>query len=69
MSCLISSIYSRSREPMSPAEQDEAARCAWRSGADLIAVRLSEIRDEWTKQAVINEAIRQHGARPKRRSA
>lgn len=63
---LISPIYSRSREPLTPAEQDEAAREAWRSGADLVAVRLSAVRDDWTRQALINEATRQHGARPKR---
>ena len=63
---IISSIYSRSREPLSPAEQDEAARAAWHSGADLIGLRISDIRDEWTRQAVINEATRQYGARSKR---
>ena len=67
---LVSSIYAKApAEPMAEAEKDERAREAWRSGADMVALRLSEVRDDWTRQAVINECTRQHGARPKRRGS
>lgn len=33
---------------------------------DLLTLRLSEIRDDFTRQAILNEATRQYGARKKR---
>lgn len=60
---LVSSIYGRYSEPMTEAQKDEAARELWRSGGDWIAVRLSEIRDDFERQALINVATRLYGAR------
>jgi len=66
MNRLVSSIYGRApTDPLTEAQQDELARAAWRSGADLVAIRLSAVRDDWTRQALVNEATRQHGARKK----
>lgn len=64
---LISNVYTRGRgEPASEAEKDEAARRLWRSGADLVAIRLSLIKCDIHRQAVINELTRQYGARAKK---
>lgn len=64
---LVSSVYTRGpSSPMTDAEQDEVAREAWRRGSDMVALRLSEIRCDIHRQAIINELTRQHGAKPKR---
>lgn len=69
MSRLVSSVYARAAiNPMTSAEQDEAARSAWHAGSDMVALRLSAIRNDWTRQEIINEANRQHGCRPKRKA-
>lgn len=63
----ISGIYRRGpAEPMTEAEKDEAAREMWRSGGDLVVLRLSSVVCDVHRQAIINEATRQHGARRKR---
>jgi len=68
MTTLVSPLYRRATlEPMTPAQQDEEARRAWHSGSDLVAIRLSAIKDDFHRQAVINEATRQYGCRPKQR--
>ena len=53
-------------DPMTEVEKDERARDAWRAGSDMVALRLSAINDDWTRQAIMNELTRQHGARPKK---
>ena len=37
-------------------------KAAWQA-QELIVIRLADIRDEWTRQALINEAIRLYGHR------
>jgi len=63
-----SAIYRQApADPMTEAEKDERAREAWRAGSDMVALRLSEVKCDIHRQAIVNEATRQHGARPKRR--
>jgi hypothetical protein len=54
---------------MSDAEMDEWAREAWRGHSDMVSLRISAVRDDIIRQAIINELTRQHGARPKRKGA
>jgi hypothetical protein len=37
-------------------------RAAWRQQG-IVVIRLADIRDEWTRQALINEATRLYGQR------
>ena len=68
MSGLVSSIYGRGPgSEITEAEKDELARQAWREHSDLVTIRLSAIRCDVHRQALVNEATRQHGARPKQR--
>lgn len=63
----ISTIYRRGpAEPMTEAEKDERSREAWRAGSDVVALRLSAVKCDVHRQAILNELTRQHGARPKR---
>lgn len=63
---LVSSIYAHCADPMTEAEKDELARQSWRQHDDMVHIRLSPIKDDFERQAVINAATRQHGARRKR---
>ena len=54
--------------PTTVADLMELARDAWRQHGPVV-LWLDTIRDEWTRQAIINEATRQYGARPKRGKA
>lgn len=66
----VSTIYRRGPvEPMTEAEKDERARQAWRAGSDVVALRLSAVKCDVHRQAIINELTRQHGVRPKRVTA
>jgi hypothetical protein len=50
-----------------PATEDELhlmRRAAWRKQG-IVVLRPEDIRDGWTRQAVVNEAVRLYGARPK----
>jgi hypothetical protein len=51
--------------PTDIAELMELARDAWRQHGPIV-LWPDTINDAWTKQAIINEATRQYGARPKR---
>jgi hypothetical protein len=47
-----------------PTEEEMFAmrRAAWRKQG-IVVVRLADIRDEWTRQALVNEATRLYGRR------
>ena len=52
-------------QPPSPKTEDELhamRRAAWRKQG-VAVLRPEDIRDDWTRQAVINEATRQYGRR------
>lgn len=67
MNALVSHLWRKvAPDPMTEAELDEKARDAWRSGSDVVALRLSAVKCDIHRQAIINELTRQHGARPKR---
>jgi hypothetical protein len=48
-----------------PTDEDLRAlrRAAWRQQG-VVVLRLEDIRDDWTRQALINEANRLYGRRP-----
>jgi hypothetical protein len=52
------------REPASEDELYLMRRAAWRKQG-VAVLRLEDIRDDWTRQAVANEAERLYGRRPK----
>lgn len=66
MSRLISPIYSRGPDERSPAQRAENQRKAmsalWHK-LGMVALNPKDITDEWIRQAVINEAIKQYGER------
>jgi hypothetical protein len=37
-------------------------RAAWRKQG-IVVIRVSDVRDDWTRQAIVNEATRQYGRR------
>ena len=37
-------------------------RAAWRKQG-IVVIRVSDVRDDWTRQAIVNEATRQYGQR------
>ncbi len=50
--------------PRSLSTEDELfamRRAAWRKG--IVVIRLADGRDEWTRQALVNEATRLYGQR------
>lgn len=49
--------------PNPPEALKAQARAVWRTRG-LIFLDPKDIADDWTRQAVINEAVRQYGARP-----
>jgi len=52
-------------QPRSPTSDDELhamRRAAWRKQG-VAVLRPEDIRDDWTRQAVVNEATRQYGRR------
>ena len=63
----ISSIYRRGQQdPRPPAEQREVEdkyRARLWHECSIPAIRLDDVRDDWTRQAIINEADRQLGKR------
>lgn len=66
----ISSIYSHGQpDPPPPSEQramlDRYLARLWHE-LGIPAIRLDDVRDDWTRQAITNEADRQHGKRPQR---
>ncbi len=65
-STLVSPVWNRAATSMTETEKDEAARRLWRTGGDMVVLRLSAIRCDIHRQAVVNELTRQYGPRPKR---
>jgi hypothetical protein len=64
---LVSPVWNRAAAPsMTEHEKDDAARRLWRTGGDMVVLRLSAIRCDIHRQAVINELTRQYGPRPNR---
>ena len=53
-------------EPMTAIEMDEYARRAWHAHSDMVGLRLSEIKNDWELQTVINILTRQYGKRAKK---
>ena len=53
------------RPRTAPSDDDLLAmrRAAWRSQG-VVVLRPEDIRDDWTRQALINEATRLYGRRP-----
>lgn len=47
-----------------PTEQELFAmrRAAWRKQG-IVVIRLTDVRDDWTRQALVNEATRLYGRR------
>jgi hypothetical protein len=53
------------RLPRSLPTEDELfamRRAAWRKQG-IVVIRVSDVRDDWTRQAIVNEATRQYGRR------
>jgi hypothetical protein len=59
------SCLARSQPRTTPSDEDLLAmrRAAWRQQG-VIMLRPEDVRDDWTRQALINEANRLYGARP-----
>jgi hypothetical protein len=59
------SSLARSHGRAAPTDDDLLAmrRAAWRKQG-VIMLRPEEVRDDWTRQALINEANRLYGRRP-----
>jgi hypothetical protein len=58
------SCLARARARTTPSDEDLLAmrRAAWRSQG-VVVLRPEDIRDDWTRQALINEANRLYGRR------
>ena len=59
------SSLARAQSRAAPTDDDLRAmrRAAWRTQG-VIMLRPEDVRDEWTRQALINEAERLYGRRP-----
>jgi hypothetical protein len=59
-SCLV-----RAQARAAPSDEDLLAmrRAAWRQQG-VVVLRPDDVRDDWTRQALINEANRLYGRRP-----
>jgi hypothetical protein len=59
------SCLARSQPRAAPSDEDLQAmrRAAWRTQG-VVVLRPEDVRDDWTRQALINEANRQYGRRP-----
>jgi hypothetical protein len=59
------SCLARAQSRAAPTDEDLLAmrRAAWRSQG-VIVLRPEDIRDDWTRQALVNEADRLYGRRP-----
>ena len=58
------SCLARSRPRTAPSDEDLQAmrRAAWRTQG-VVVLRPEDVRDDWTRQALINEANRLYGRR------
>lgn len=50
------------RAPTSPDEMQALRRAAWRKQG-VAVLPLDDVRDDWTRQAIVNEANRLYGKR------
>ena len=59
------SCLARCQPCTAPSDEDLLAmrRAAWRSQG-VVVLRPEDVRDDWTRQALINEANRLYGRRP-----
>ena len=59
------SFLARAQARTAPSDEDLLAmrRTAWRQQG-VIMLRPDDVRDDWTRQALINEANRLYGRRP-----
>jgi hypothetical protein len=59
------SCLARAQARTAPSDEDLLAmrRAAWRQQG-VIMLRPDDVRDDWTRQALINEANRLYGRRP-----
>ena len=59
------SCLARCQPRTAPSDEDMQAmrRAAWRTQG-VIMLRPDDVRDDWTRQALINEANRLYGRRP-----
>lgn len=59
------SCLARAQARTAPRDEDLLAmrRAAWRTQG-VVVLRPEDVRDEWTRQALINEANRLYGRRP-----
>jgi hypothetical protein len=59
------SCLARAQARTAPGDEDLLAmrRAAWRQQG-VIMLRPEDVRDDWTRQALVNEAIRLYGRRP-----
>ena len=59
------SCLARVQARIAPSDDDLLAmrRAAWRSQG-VVVLRPDDVRDDWTRQALINEANRLYGRRP-----
>jgi hypothetical protein len=59
------SRLARYQPPTAPSAEDLLAmrRAAWRNQG-MVVLRPDDVRDDWTRQALINEANRLYGRRP-----
>ena len=62
------SCLARAQPRTAPSDEDLLAmrRAAWRSQG-VVVLRPQDARDDWTRQALINEANRLYGRRPEGR--
>ena len=62
------SCLARAQPRTAPSNEDLLAmrRAAWRSQG-VVVLRPDDVRDDWTRQALINEANRLYGRRPEGR--
>ena len=60
------SCLARAQARTAPSDEDLQAmrRAAWRQQG-VIMLRPDDVRDDWTRQALINEANRLYGRRPR----
>jgi hypothetical protein len=59
------SCLARAQPRATPSDEDLLAmrQAAWRQQG-VVVLRPEDVRDDWTRQALINEAIRLYGWRP-----
>lgn len=59
-----SSLRRAPNQPTGESTMEEMRKKAWREQG-VVVIRPEEILDEWTRQALVNEATKRYGARGK----